>query len=181
MAQSLDEQINTVERALGECMIEHALVVVRTWLIELGENTPYEEAFRTIQEQYQKVFASWLSSDNPENEEALNKLTGDMYQLVDAVYVEIRLKRGLSPRMHGFNPESPQSLIQYFSNCIQLQPKDFEWLRDAMNDERRVGLALIAITALTRNLRECFCAGTTALLLTASDYEGLDTDSASDI
>ena len=156
MAQSLDEQINTVERALGECMIEHALVVVRTWLIELGENTPYEEAFRTIQEQYQKVFASWLSSDNPENEETLNKLTGDMYQLVDAVYVEIRLKRGLSPRMHGFNPESPQSLIQYFSNCIQLQSKDFEWLRDAMNDESRVGLALIAITALTRNLRECF-------------------------
>lgn len=171
MAQSLDEQINTVERALGECMIEHALVVVRAWLNELGENTPFETAFSNIQTQYRKVFVSWLNSDNPENEEAMNRLTGEMYQLVDAVYVEIRLKRGLSPRMHGFNPESPQSLIQYFSNCIQLQPKDFEWLRDAMNDPSRVGMALIAITALVRNMRECFSMDGILTLISGFDAE----------
>lgn len=156
MAQALDEQINTIERALGECMITHALVVVRTWLNELGENNSFEEAFHAIESQHEKLFKAWLNSDDEENEMALNKLTGDTYQLVDAVYVEIRLLRGLSPRMHGFNPESPQSLIQYFSSCIQLQQQDFDWLRDAMNDEKRAGMALIAITALTRNMRECF-------------------------
>ena len=39
--QSLDEQINTIERALGECMIEHALVIVRPWLNDLGLDNPY--------------------------------------------------------------------------------------------------------------------------------------------
>lgn len=156
MAQGLDEQINTVERALGECMIEHALAVVRVWLNELGENNPFEDAFRSIETQYEKVFQIWLNSDDEENEAKLNKLTGDAYQLVDAVYVEIRLKRGLSPQMHGFNPESPQSLIQYFSSCIKMQQKDHEWLREAMRDANKVGMALVAITALVRNLRECF-------------------------
>ena len=156
MAQGLDEQINTVERALGECMIEHALAVVRVWLNELGENNPFEDAFRSIETQYEKVFQIWLNSDDEENEAKLNKLTGDAYQLVDAVYVEIRLKRGLSPQMHGFNSESPQSLIQYFSSCIKMQQKDYEWLRKAMRDANKVGMALVAITALVRNLRECF-------------------------
>ena len=32
MAQTLDEQVTVVERALGECMIDTALVVVRAWL-----------------------------------------------------------------------------------------------------------------------------------------------------
>ena len=48
MAQSLDEQISTIERALGESMIEHALVVVRTWLNELGENKTAANIFRAI-------------------------------------------------------------------------------------------------------------------------------------
>ena len=49
MAQTLDEQVTVVERALGECMIDTALVVVRSWLNEIGENNPYEEAFTSIQ------------------------------------------------------------------------------------------------------------------------------------
>ena len=171
MAQSLDEQINTVERALGECMIEHALVVVRTWLNELGEGNHFEEAFRAIETQYQRIFQLWLTSDEESNDIALNKLTGDTYQLVDAVYVEIRLKRGLSPRMHGFNPESPQSLIQYFSNCVQLQQQDFDWLREAMRDEARVGMALVAITALVRNMRECFSLDGILTLIDGFDAE----------
>ena len=156
MAQSLDEQINTIERALGECMIEHALVIVRSWLNELGESNRFEEAFRTIHSHYKDLFVKWLNVDDPSMPDDLGKLTGDTYQLVDAVYVEIRLKRGLSPRMHGFNPESPQSVIQYFSSCIELRQEDLNWLRSAMNEQDRVGTALLAITALVRNLRECF-------------------------
>ncbi len=156
MAQSLDEQINTIERALGECMIEHALVIVRSWLNELGEDNHFEEAFRTIHSHYKDLFVKWLNVDEPGMPDELAKLTGDTYQLVDAVYVAIRLKRGLSPRMHGFNPESPQSLIHYFSNCLELREEDLNWLRNAMNEQEQVGMALVAITALVRNLRECF-------------------------
>ena len=161
MAQSLDEQINTIERALGECMIEHALVIVRSWLNELGEGNRYEEAYRTIHSRYKDLFVRWLNVDDPGMADELGKLTGDTYQLVDATYADIRLHRGLSPHMHGFNPESPQSLIQYFSSCIELRQSDFEWLRTAMNEPEKVSMALIAITALVRNLRECFslCSG----------------------
>lgn len=156
MAQTLTEQVDTTERALGERMIMHALVVVRAWLGELGENNPYEEAFTRIQKEYQALFAEWLSIDRDGADEALNKMTGDAYQLVDAVYADIRLKRGLSPEMHGFNQDNPQSVLQYFSSCIRLCPEDLVWLHRVMEDERRVGTALLAVTALTRNLRECF-------------------------
>ena len=153
--QSLDEQINTIERALGECMIEHALVIVRPWLNELGLDNPYEDAYRTIRARYHDLFVKWLNVDEPGMADELGKLTGDTYQLVDALYADLRLKRGLSPRMHGFSPDSPQSVIQYFSNCIRMTPEDFQWLRSAMNAEN-TGMALLAITALTRNLRERF-------------------------
>ena len=63
--QSLDEQINTIERALGECMIEHALVIVRPWLNELGLDNPYEDAYRTIRARYHDLFVKWLNVDEP--------------------------------------------------------------------------------------------------------------------
>ena len=102
------------------------------------------------------VYRAYGNVDDPGMADELGKLTGDTYQLVDATYADIRLHRGLSPHMHGFNPESPQSLIQYFSSCIELRQSDFDWLRTAMNEPEKVSMALIAITALVRNLRECF-------------------------
>ena len=38
MANELADQLNTIERSLGECMIETASTVIRMWLNELGEN-----------------------------------------------------------------------------------------------------------------------------------------------
>lgn len=154
--KELDEQVNTIERALGECMIETASTVMRVWLNELGENNPYEEALHAIRSQYQTLFTNWLNVDDPEMETTLNRLTGDAYQLADAVYADLRIKRGLSPEIHGFNPQNPQSVLNYFQNCIRLTEKDLDWLRDAMAAEEQNGVALLAITALTRNLRECF-------------------------
>ena len=156
MAQSLEEQVSVVERALGECMIDTALVFVRAWLNEIGENNPYEEAFVSLQTRYHNLFAKWLNIDDPSAEEELNKLTGDAYQLVDAVYAEIRIKRGLSPEMHGFNPDSVQSVMQYFQNCVRLRPEDLEWLHEIVNDEQRMEIGLVAVTALAFNLRTCF-------------------------
>ena len=154
--KELDEQVNTIERALGECMIETASTVLRVWLNELGESNPYEEALQSIREQYKSLFTRWLNMDDPKMETTLNRLTGDAYQLADAVYADIRLQRGLSPEIHGFNPKNPQSVLNYFQNCIRLTEKDLDWLRDAMAAEKPNGVVLLAITALTRNLRECF-------------------------
>ncbi len=154
--QTLDDQINTIERALGERMIEHALVIVRSWLNELGENNPYEQAAERIRKTYEELFAEWLSVGTEDTDIRLNRLTGETYQLVDAVYAALRVKRGMSPDMHGFNPDQPQSVMHYFANCVLFRDKDFEWLRDICNDEARSATALMAVGALAKNMRECF-------------------------
>ena len=156
MAQSLEEQVGVVERALGECMIDTALVVVRTWLNEIGENNPYEEAFAALQKAHHDLFAKWLNIDDPAQDEELTKLTGDAYQMVDAVYADLRLKRGLSPEMHGFNHDSITSVHQYFENCVKLRPEDLEWLHEVLNDESQSEIALVAVNSLAMNLRTCF-------------------------
>ena len=154
--QTLDDQINTIERALGERMIEHALVIVRSWLNELGENNPYEEAAARIHASYEELFSEWLSVGNEDTDMRLNRLTGETYQLVDAVYAALRVKRGMSPDMHGFNHEMPQSVLHYFANCVQFRQEDFEWLRELFGDDSRPAITLMAVGALAKNMRECF-------------------------
>ncbi|MCR5049566.1 MAG: hypothetical protein K6A36_00615 [Paludibacteraceae bacterium] len=156
MSQKIEDQINIVERALGERMITHALVVVRAWLNEIGEDNPYEQAYMEISTQYNALFEDWLTAEDPNREEKLDALTGDTYRLMDAVYVSIRLSRGLSPEMHGFNGQNPESVMHYFSSCVSFRKDDFMWLREAMNDESRASIALMAVASLAKNLRECF-------------------------
>lgn len=152
----LEEQVITIERALGERMIKHALVVVRSWLNELGEGNAFEQTYHSIFERNEALFSQWLITDEAEQDEQLNQLTGEAYRLVDAVYAELRIQRGLSPRMHGFNGENMQSIMHYFSSCIQFKPHDLEWLSNVLNNSSQSHIALMALTALTRNLRECF-------------------------
>lgn len=156
MSQRLDEQIFTVERSLGERMIDHALAIVRVWLNELGENNPYEQAYQRIQKEYAALFANWLTSETTDSDDTLNALTGEMYRMVDAVYADIRIKRGLSPQMHGFGKEHAQSVMHYFSSCVKFREEDFEWLEQVMDDSDRAAMALMAVAALAKNIRECF-------------------------
>lgn len=156
MAQSIEDQITTIERALGERMVHHALVIVRSWLNELGENNPYEEAYEAIRSQYSTLFDEWLTSEDPHREEHMDQLTCDTYRLVDASYVSLRLQRGLSPEMHGFNPQNPQSVMRYFSNCLQFRDEDFEWVHEIMSDSDRAAIALLVVSSLSKNIRECF-------------------------
>ena len=137
MAQNLDEQVNTIERALGERMIRHALIILRSWLIELGDDNPFEARYLEIRNQYKTLFDDFLTSEDPEREEQLNKLTGDTYRLTDDIYAAIRLRKGLAPEMHGFNGQNPQSIMHYWSGCEQFKESDFEWLRDILNDPSR--------------------------------------------
>lgn len=156
MAQNLDDQVNTIERALGERMILHALVILRSWLIELGDDNPFEARYLEIRNQYKTLFDDFLTSEDPEREEQLNKLTGDTYRLTDDIYAAIRLRKGLAPEMHGFNGQNPQSIMHYWSGCVQFKESDFEWLRDILNDPSRSALALMAISSISKNLRESF-------------------------
>lgn len=156
MASTLDDQVNTVEKALGERMIEHALVFVRAWMSELGENNPYEQAYQSIHERYCKLYNAWLGSDDENTDASLDGLTGETYQLADAVYADIRIKRGLSPNMHGFNPEHVQSVVNYFANCVKMKESDFEWLHHALENPNLSATALMASGALAKNMRENF-------------------------
>ena len=64
MAQSLEEQIVTIERSLGERMIGHALAILRVWLNELGEANRFEQFYLDIQQEYQELFDRWVSADD---------------------------------------------------------------------------------------------------------------------
>ena len=58
--------------------------------------------------------------------------------------------------MHGFNGENPQSVMHYFSSCVQFKDYDMDWLRSVLNDTNRSSIALMTVAALAKNLRECF-------------------------
>jgi hypothetical protein len=156
VSQKLDDQIATIEKALGERMIDHALVIVRAWLNELGENNPYEQAYEQLRKEYSDLFTQWLTSSDPEHDVLLNKMTGTAYRLVDAAYASLRLHRGLSPDIRGFNPQSPQSVTHYFTFCLRLKEEDYTWFRNVCNDTSQAVFALIAVAALAKNIRECF-------------------------
>lgn len=156
MAQSLEEQIVTVERSLGERMIGNALTVVRLWLNEIGEKQEFEEAVLDIRQTYQDIFSRWVSANDEGLDKELDELTGRTYYLADTVYAYIRLKRGLSPIIHGFNENNLQSVMHYFSNHVRPQEKDLEWLSNIIRDPSRGATALMAVSAIARGLRQCF-------------------------
>ena len=155
--QPLEEQISTIERALGERMIHHALVIVRSWVLELGSISEYDEKkSQEIEKKYTQLFDDWLVGNQTPGEDDLDSLTRETYNLVDTVYAQLRLFRGLSPHMHGFNGDNPQSVVHYFASCLELSLTDYEWLSNALKDPERATIALMAVAALTQNLRTVF-------------------------
>ncbi len=156
MAQTLDEQVMTLERSLGERMVGNALAIVRLWLNEIGENETFEKAFQDIQQENQEIFSRWLSANDDGVDKDLDHLTGRTYTLADTVYAYLRLKRGISPIMHGFNENNLQSVMHYFSNHVQPTGNDLEWLSNIIRDPSRGATALMAVSAISHGLRQCF-------------------------
>lgn len=152
----LEEQVITIERALGERMIKHALFVMRQWLNELGDGNTYEDTYHSLFEHYSRLFENWLVSAGNNEEDSLNTMTTETYRFVDEVYAALRIKRGLSPSMHGFNGENPQSVMHYFSSCVQFSESDMQWLRMVLDDTSHSSIALMAVAAMAKNMRECF-------------------------
>ena len=156
MAQSLEEQIVTIERSLGERMIGHALAILRVWLNELGEANRFEQFYLDIQQEYQELFDRWVSADDEGIDKELDRLTGNAYVLTDVVYAAVRLKRGISPVMHGFNENNLQSVMHYFSNHVHPNENDLNWLSSIIRDPNRGATALMAVSAISHGLRQCF-------------------------
>ena len=156
MAQSLEEQIVTIERSLGERMIGHALAILRVWLNELGEANRFEQFYLDIQQEYQELFDRWVSADDEGIDKELDRLTGNAYVLTDVVYAAVRLKRGISPIMHGFNENNLQSVMHYFSNHVHPGENDLNWLSSIIRDPNRGATALMAVSAISHGLRQCF-------------------------
>lgn len=152
---SISDQVNTIERALGERMLRHAFSILSQWVQELGL-PHYQDRMQTLLDNYDHVFEYYLSADDPDRDQLLDHLTGQAYRLVDEVYADIRLRRGLSPQMVGFNPDNVHSMMQYFNSCVHLQEEDLRWFRELVQDPERRTMALLAINALATNLRECF-------------------------
>lgn len=63
----LADQVNTVERALGERMLRHAFTIMRSWVHELGLSF-YMDRIQTIEDNYDQVFDYFLSADDPERD-----------------------------------------------------------------------------------------------------------------
>ena len=152
---TLDEQRNMMERALSERMVNHALAILRQWAQELGFG-PYVDRIHSITQSYNSMFDYYVAADDPDREAVHNKLTSDTLQLMDEMYADIRIKRGLSPEMAGFDEADIQGVLRYFSMCVHLREEDLDWYRDLVNDPQRRGMALMVLSALNNNLREHF-------------------------
>lgn len=151
----LEEQRNVIEHGLSERMINHAFTIVNQWTLELGFQT-YHPRIHAIIDSYNRTFDYYLTMDDPERDTLLDHLTHDAFKLADEVYVDLRLKRGLSPQVRGYNGDNIQSVMQYFSSCVKFTPEDYNWLRQIFADPDRQTLALMTLAALTPNLLECF-------------------------
>ena len=165
----LDDQKNMMEKALGERMLNHALAVLRQWAAELNK-PEYTDKIYMLSDNAKYIFQYYISGDNPdEREEQLNRLTTQTYELLDEMYADMRLKKGLSPYISAFNKDNPQSVAQYFATCAHLKESDLDWLYDICHQENSVAMAVIAIGALAHNLRTCFRTDAFKTLLSAID------------
>ncbi len=152
---TLDDQRDTIERALGERMLNHCLTILRTWINEVGEQT-YNNRYHSLNDNYQALFSYYLSTNDPERDRLLDEMTGQAYRLTDDIFADICLKRGRVENMAGFDRESSTSIMMYFMKCMRIQEEDLDWLCDAACDENQYTKALIAIASLVSNLKSFF-------------------------
>lgn len=152
---TLDDQRDTIERALGERMLNHCLTILKTWINEVGGDT-YANRYHSLNDNYQALFSYYLSTNDPERDRVLDEMTGQAYRLTDDIFADICLKRGRVENLIGFDKESSTSIMMYFMKCMRLQEEDLDWLCDAACDENQYTNALVAIASLVSNLKSFF-------------------------
>ena len=166
----IEEQHHTLEHALSERMINHALTILRDWDRQLGGGL-YSDRILALEQNYHSMFEYYLSTDDPDRDSIHDSMTTETYRLLDDMYADMRLKKGLAREISAFNPERPDSVVDYFSNCVHLREEDYEWWQELMANEERPGLALFAITAMNHNLREQFNEASLRCMIDALNLE----------
>lgn len=163
---TLDEQRYTIERALGERMIHHAFSIMRQWATEI-DFARYDGRMHSLVENYDYIFRYYLTSEDPERDELLNRVTGHAYRLADEMYVDLCIKRGIAPDMKGFNLDNPESVARYFACSLRIQPEDLQWIYNNLESDANPVLTLMALAALVENLHHCFNEDALRCLITA--------------
>lgn len=169
---SLDEQRDMIERALGERMLNHCYAILHSWAQELGD-TRYADRIQSLEQNYDSLFRYYLNADDLQREEIQNEMTLATYRLVDDMFADVRIKRGIAPDMHGFNPENIESVIRYFSSCVHIQDEDYEWLMNTANTDGARSVALVALSALAQNVRLAFSEMAVSALIDLMDNDHL--------
>ena len=75
----LSSQVNTLERALGERMLHHGLVILRQWVAELGMAV-YADRIDQLEQNYQRLFDYYLTMDDINRDRLLDEMTGEAYR-----------------------------------------------------------------------------------------------------
>ncbi|MBP5642066.1 MAG: hypothetical protein J6W92_03270 [Paludibacteraceae bacterium] len=152
---NLEEQKYTIERALGERMMHHAITLMRGWATEVNLAL-YDARLQSMTENYDYIFSYYLSDNDTDRDELLNRLVGNAYRLADEIYADLRLNRGLSPELKEFDPNDPRSVCRYFGHCVHLQTDDLDWLRSNFESGENSVNTLMGIASMVENLQECF-------------------------
>ena len=124
---TLQEQYNTADSALGQCMIHHATAIMTPWAKELGYDQ-YASRLEALEANYNPLIEWFLVHDDVADlEDQLNRLTGKAYVLLDELFAKICAKRGISivpdpdwyDMIDAIDPEAntPQG-IQLYANLI---------------------------------------------------------------
>ena len=155
MTSPLIEQKSMLENALGEQMIHHALVVLRGWAKELDYNR-YADELEALDKNADYAFQYYLSGEDMTDDEQLLRLTTDTFRLMDRMYADMLVKRGVVHEQKQYDPNSMGSATTYFMMCTHLTDDDLLWLDECGRDPSRVSTAIMINVALAQNLRTCF-------------------------
>ena len=124
---TLQEQYNTADSALAQCMIHHATAIMTPWAKEIGYEQ-YAARLEELEDNYKPLVEWFLVEDNEEDrEQQLNRLTGKAYVLLDELFAKVCAKRGISfvpepdwdDMIEAIEPEANTSKsVQAYANLI---------------------------------------------------------------
>lgn len=92
---NLLEQYTTASNALCECMINHAVTIMKSWALEVDYDA-YADRLYELEDGSQRLFESFLVEDSEEREEELVKLTAKAFRLLDELMAKVGAKRSYS-------------------------------------------------------------------------------------
>lgn len=149
---------------LSQRMLLHAENILRQWAIQVGRQEFFDR-IASLSSRYDATFQYYLStpvhydgdpncSIDDERDLMLDELTHEYYNLADDILTALALKEGTFPTMKGFDRESEESTMRYFSFAVPLQDEDLEWLEAECILGEREDMMVRLVSALAANIRQ---------------------------